>query len=230
MVYFFEVTYESTSEQYPEPQSFDLFMGKNQNENELLIKYGHPEDVWFHVDDLSSAHVYLRMKPGMALDDLPQEAILDCSTLVKANSIAGCKKSEVSVVYTRWKNLKKTHGMADGQVGFHRPDNVRKIRVSKDNFRVKKIEKTQSEKLDGVVDFLHRSQEQRLKEIKRAKKEHNRQTEKVKKKAFLAQQADKEMRSYDRLHVDYACKMTSTKDQNATADATAAEEYEDDFF
>ena len=91
MVYFFEVTYESTSEQYPEPQSFDLFMGKNQNENELLIKYGHPEDVWFHVDDLSSAHVYLRMKPGMALDDLPQEAILDCSTLVKANSIAGCK-------------------------------------------------------------------------------------------------------------------------------------------
>ena len=71
--------------------SYIVYMGKNQGENELLIKYGHPEDVWFHVDDLSSAHVYLRMKPGMTLDDIPQELILDCSCLVKANSIAGCK-------------------------------------------------------------------------------------------------------------------------------------------
>lgn len=31
-------------------------------ENEDLIAYGWPEDVWFHVDDMSSAHVYLRLK------------------------------------------------------------------------------------------------------------------------------------------------------------------------
>lgn len=55
------------------------------------VKYGLPEDVWFHVDDLSSAHVYLRMKPGMTLDDLPEELLLDCASLVKANSIQGCK-------------------------------------------------------------------------------------------------------------------------------------------
>ena len=29
--------------------------------DELLIKWGWPEDVWFHVDKLSSAHVYLRL-------------------------------------------------------------------------------------------------------------------------------------------------------------------------
>lgn len=28
-----------------------------QFENEDLIKYAYPEDVWFHVDKLSSAHV-----------------------------------------------------------------------------------------------------------------------------------------------------------------------------
>lgn len=75
-------------------------MGKDKYENEDLIKYGHPEDCWFHVDDLSSAHgepsnhsfsvsqsnisnfgalllclsfiisVYLRLKTGMTLVSL----------------------------------------------------------------------------------------------------------------------------------------------------------------
>lgn len=66
-------------------------MGKDKYENEDLIKYGWPEDVWFHVDDLSSAHVYLRMKPDMTLDSIGEDLLLDCASLVKANSIQGCK-------------------------------------------------------------------------------------------------------------------------------------------
>ena len=38
-----------------------IYMGKDKYENEDLIKYGFQEDVWFHVDDMSSAHVYLRL-------------------------------------------------------------------------------------------------------------------------------------------------------------------------
>ena len=72
---------------------YTIYMGKDKYENEDLIKYGLPEDVWFHVDDLSSAHVYLRMKPGMTLDDISEDLLLDCSALVKANSIQGCKVS-----------------------------------------------------------------------------------------------------------------------------------------
>lgn len=30
--------------------------------DEDLIKWGWPEDVWFHVDKFSSAHVYLRLR------------------------------------------------------------------------------------------------------------------------------------------------------------------------
>ena len=30
--------------------------------DEDLIKWGWPEDVWFHVDKHSSAHVYLRLQ------------------------------------------------------------------------------------------------------------------------------------------------------------------------
>ena len=36
-----------------------IYMGKDKFENEDLIKYGHDEDVWFHVERLSSAHVYV---------------------------------------------------------------------------------------------------------------------------------------------------------------------------
>ena len=57
--------------------------------DEDLIKWGWPEDVWFHVDKVSSAHVYLRLKEGETLDDVPMSVIQDAAQLVKANSISG---------------------------------------------------------------------------------------------------------------------------------------------
>lgn len=41
-----------------------------QPTDEHLIKYGLDEDVWFHVDKLSSAHVYLRMNEGDKLNHI----------------------------------------------------------------------------------------------------------------------------------------------------------------
>ncbi|NWQ84686.1 CCD25 protein, partial [Columbina picui] len=43
----------------------------------------------FHVDKLSSAHVYLRLHKGQTVDDIPKEVLIDCAHLVKANSIQG---------------------------------------------------------------------------------------------------------------------------------------------
>lgn len=40
-----------------------FFFFEKSNTDEDLIKWGWPEDVWFHVDNLSSAHVYLRLQP-----------------------------------------------------------------------------------------------------------------------------------------------------------------------
>lgn len=58
---------------------------KDKYENEDLIRYGLPEDVWWHVDNLSSAHVYLRQKPGEKLDDIPPQLLLECAALVKVS-------------------------------------------------------------------------------------------------------------------------------------------------
>ncbi|GAX25281.1 hypothetical protein FisN_5Lh365 [Fistulifera solaris] len=199
-------------------------MGRDKYENEDLIRYGLDLDVWFHVDDLSSAHVYLRMKSGMTLEDIPDDVLLDCSSLVKANSIQGCKKSSVYVVYTRWKNLKKTNDMVDGQVSFHRPENVRRISVEKNNPIVRAIEKTREERFPD----LYQMQQDRLNAVQRQKKEEFKRLAKEKQMVKLEREREKQERSYDRLMV--AENMVNTGDIKATADATAAEEYEDDFF
>ncbi|KAG6814791.1 hypothetical protein H0H93_012234, partial [Arthromyces matolae] len=64
-----------------------IYMGRDKVENEELIKYAWPQDVWFHVDKLSSAHVYIRMPDGMTFETIPEVLLTDCAQLVKANSI-----------------------------------------------------------------------------------------------------------------------------------------------
>ena len=66
------------------------YVGRDKYENEYLIKYGLPSDSWFHVNDLSSAHVYLRIvhdptangRPDIIpIENLPQETIADLYTV-----------------------------------------------------------------------------------------------------------------------------------------------------
>merc|ERR1712176_447741 len=134
-----------------------IYMGRDKHENEMLIKYGWPEDLWFHVDDLSSAHVYLRLPRGETFDSVPEEVVEECASLVKANSIKGCKLSEVRIVYTPWENLKKTSDMVVGQIGYHNSKKVKYITVKKNHEIVKKIEKTRSE--DMHPDLANERQE-----------------------------------------------------------------------
>lgn len=65
--------------------------------DEELIKYGWDEDVWFHVDNLSSAHIYVRLPEGETWDKISEPLLIDCAQLTKANSIEG--KSMI-IVYT----------------------------------------------------------------------------------------------------------------------------------
>lgn len=106
----------------------------------------------FHVDDLSSAHVYLRLPKGMTIHNIPANALEDCCQLVKQNSIAGCKLPSVSIVYTPWSNLKKTPGMEVGQVGFKDESLVLKYKVQK--------------KLPAVVNRLMKTKEERDVDVK----------------------------------------------------------------
>ncbi|KAK9818185.1 hypothetical protein WJX72_008425 [[Myrmecia] bisecta] len=129
----------------PARDDFLIYMGKDKYENEDLIKYGLPHDVWFHVDDLSSAHVYLRLKQDTSVEDIPADTLEDCVQLVKANSIQGNKQA-VDVVYTPCTNLKKAASMDVGQVGFYDDKKVKKVAVPK--------------RINDIVNRLNRSKEE----------------------------------------------------------------------
>ncbi|KAH8504342.1 hypothetical protein H0E87_011847 [Populus deltoides] len=115
----------------PEAGDYTIFMGLDKHENEELIKYGFPEDIWFHVDKMSSAHVYLRLHKGQTIDGISE----------------GNKVNNIDVVYTPWANLKKTASMDVGQVGFHNSKMVRTVRVEKRiNEIVNRLNKTKVER------------------------------------------------------------------------------------
>ncbi|CAO3687167.1 unnamed protein product [Umbelopsis vinacea] len=145
-----------------------IYMGKDKFENEDLIKYGFPEmsgyllcdlDTHhfsmtdrFHVDKLSSAHVYLRLQIGQSWNDIPSQVLEDCAQLVKANSIEGNKKNDITIIYTPWANLKKTAGMETGQVTFHNNKQVKRVYVEKrSNEIVNRLNKTKVESFPDLA-------------------------------------------------------------------------------
>ncbi|EKD12848.1 uncharacterized protein L3040_007002 [Drepanopeziza brunnea f. sp. 'multigermtubi'] len=178
--------------------SADIYAGKDKVENEDLIKYGLEEDVWFHADKLSSAHIYLRMKAGESWEAIDEGILTDCAQLTKANSIEGNKKDNVTIIYTPWANLKKDGSMAVGQVGFKDPRKVKKILVpQRENPIVNRLNKTKIEKFPD----LQMEREEKLKAIRKRdqaarlerKKEEARVAEERKQKKWQKDHAYDEM-------------------------------------
>eukprot|EP00252_Welwitschia_mirabilis_P024880 TRINITY_DN756_c0_g1_i1.p1 TRINITY_DN756_c0_g1~~TRINITY_DN756_c0_g1_i1.p1 ORF type:complete len:216 (-),score=49.15 TRINITY_DN756_c0_g1_i1:139-786(-) len=206
----------------PEAGDYTIYMGLDKHENEELIKYGFPEDIWFHVDKLSSAHVYLRMHKGETIDDISPQLLEDCSQLVKANSIQGNKMNNIDVVYTPWSNLRKTASMDVGQVGFHNPKRVRTIKVEK--------------RINEIVNRLNKTKIERKPDLK-AEREAINAAERAVRKAQIREQKrhedlerlekerQAEIRSYKGFMV--ADKMTSNKEMASAS--KSFQEVEEDF-
>ncbi|KAH8796626.1 hypothetical protein BGZ57DRAFT_864347 [Hyaloscypha finlandica] len=164
------------------PEAF-IYVGKDKVENEDLIKYGLEEDVWFHVDKLSSAHIYLRMNEGDSWENIPEDLVVDCAQLTKANSIEGNKKDNITVIYTPWSNLKKDGSMAVGQVGFKDPRKVKKVLVSqRENPIINRLNKTKVEKFPDLA----MEREEKLKVLR--KKDQAAKLERKREEAKIAQE------------------------------------------
>ncbi|KAL6355963.1 hypothetical protein LRP88_09547 [Fusarium phalaenopsidis] len=200
-----------------DPPGF-IYVGKDKFENEDLIKFGWDED--FHVDKLSSAHIYLRMKEGQQWDALPEELVMDLAQLTKANSIEGNKKDNITVIYTPWSNLKKDGSMAVGQVGFKDQRKVKRVLVpQRENPIVNRLNKT---KVEQKPDFKQ-EKDDRLKELRRQdqaaqqqrRKEEARQAQEWKEKKWQKDHA------YDDLFTDENMAGSSNQDRG--------EDWEDDF-
>ena len=179
MVYYFKST-------VVDPPA-ELYVGKHKEENEELISHGWEEDIWFHVDKLSSAHVYLRLQTGEDWTKIPKALLEDCAQLTKANSIEGNKKDNVTIIYTPWSNLRKDASMVTGQVSFHHEgrDYVKKILVAeRTNAIINRLNKTRTESFHDLkalkdAELKRKSKEQRIasEEKKRAEKKEREERE-----------------------------------------------------
>lgn len=127
-----------------------VYMGKDKYENEEMLKYSQKKNLWFHVDKLSSAHLYLQLHMEEQEKDfeslqLSKSLLEQVGQLTKANSIKGLKESHVTVIYTPLDNLHKDGSMEVGAVTFLDPRKVSKFDVSKDNSILNKLSRTKQE-------------------------------------------------------------------------------------
>ncbi|KAL8711348.1 MAG: hypothetical protein Q9220_004245 [cf. Caloplaca sp. 1 TL-2023] len=189
--------------------------------DEELIKYGWEED--FHADNLSSAHVYLRLKPGQEWDQLPALLIEDCAQLTKANSIEGNKKDNVTIIYTPWSNLLKNASMATGQVSFRDQKRTRTILVpTRSNPVINRLMKTRTV---ASADGLFAKKEQHLSELRAKAREKAKETRKEEDRLKKERRDDK----YKREHA-YEDLMKGDDDQEGGGKRSNQDGWDDDDF
>lgn len=194
--------------------------------------------MWFHVEDMSSAHVYLRCKEGETWEDIPEQALEDCAQLCKANSIKGSKKATVSIVYTPWANLKKTVDMEVGAIGFHDEKNKKHRNCSRNKDILKALGRTKRVEEDPDLAEQRRRRDDKERARKKATARDMRKKERIE-----AEERKKivEERSYKTLFTGGGAAGAGTgasagagagddlAKYKATEDVSAAIDYEDDF-
>ncbi|KAL4402342.1 hypothetical protein ACI68E_000104 [Malassezia pachydermatis] len=128
------------------------------------------------------------MPEGMEWTSIPEALLEDCSQLVKANSIEGNKKNNITIIYTPHANIKKTGDMAIGTVTFHNDRVVKRFHVK--------------ERKNEIVNRLNKTKVVRDVDHEAERQERERQLGR-KKKEFALQQKKEEMEA-KRLHKEQA--------------------------
>ncbi|KAL8869321.1 MAG: hypothetical protein Q9174_004360, partial [Haloplaca sp. 1 TL-2023] len=177
----------------------------------------------FHADNLSSAHVYLRLRPGQEWDKLPTALVEDCAQLTKANSIEGNKKENVNIIYTPWSNLLKNASMATGQVSFRDQKKTRTLLVpTRLNPTVNRLMKTRT---IASADGLFAEKEKHLSELRAKAREKAKELRKEEEKLKKERQDEK----YKREHA-YEDLMKGDDDEEGGGKKSNQDGWDDDDF
>lgn len=82
---------------------FPIFIGRNAKGNEQIIKISHPESLWFHINNISSAHIILESRG----EDIPKRYINQVA--LKLFEYKKNLPKNSNVIYTKVKNVKLTN-------------------------------------------------------------------------------------------------------------------------
>lgn len=225
MVYYFTVN-GPQDDFAPDVTKHTVYMGRDKHENDPLIKHSHPKNLWFHVDGVSSAHLYLQLDEddqAKTFDKLQVDSsVLDqVAQLTKANSIKGSKLNNVTIIYTPVDNL-HTDGLMDvGTVTFHNPQKVKRIHVAKkDNAVLNRINKTRKE---GTTEEFIANQQKMQREYLLKKRERERLWKSLELQIAKTHQAERERKKnpYGDLFSGESTELSSNDNR--------ADNWEDDF-
>jgi predicted ribosome quality control (RQC) complex YloA/Tae2 family protein len=100
---------------------FEITVGRNSKENWELIDRSENDELWFHVDDKPSCHVFIK-KP-LNIDIIPKDVIIRGAQLCKEYSKYKNDK-KVKIIYTTIDNIKKAK-----DIGSVRILNLKKLEI-----------------------------------------------------------------------------------------------------
>jgi predicted ribosome quality control (RQC) complex YloA/Tae2 family protein len=94
-----------------EHNGFVIYIGKNNKQNDELVRKANDEDLWFHVHEMPGSHVVLKNNGK----DIDEEVIRFAAELAAGYS-KGKNSGKVPVDYTKVKYVRKTKGLKPGLV------------------------------------------------------------------------------------------------------------------
>ncbi|MCL2236333.1 MAG: NFACT family protein [Defluviitaleaceae bacterium] len=113
------------------PDGFDIFVGKNNQQNDQLTKNADKDDIWLHTKHIPGSHVILKAKAGQISDIALEEAVNLAGFYSK-----GRGGSMVPVDYCPRKNVRKPAKAKPGMVIY---DNYKTAHITPDEERVKAL-------------------------------------------------------------------------------------------
>ncbi|MBT1248405.1 MULTISPECIES: NFACT family protein [unclassified Thermosipho (in: thermotogales)] len=94
-----------------EYDGYVIYIGKNNKQNDMLVRDSNDEDIWFHASGMPGAHVIIKY----AGKEINQDVIEYAASLAAGYS-KGKNSGKVPVDYTKAKNVRKTKGLKPGLV------------------------------------------------------------------------------------------------------------------
>ena len=97
--------------QFISSDGFEIYVGKNNRQNDELLKFANQDDIWMHTKNFPGSHVIVRAKNGEISD-----AALETAVNLAAFYSKGRASSMVPVDYCPRKNVKKPAKAKPGMV------------------------------------------------------------------------------------------------------------------
>lgn len=83
-------------------KEYSVVIGNNCHENTCIINKSHPNDIWFHLENMSGPHIILKSEG----DYIPKRYLNKIATFFRDHKTG--LSSRFSVIYTEIKNVQTT--------------------------------------------------------------------------------------------------------------------------